>query len=81
MVGYSEDELPTMPATTRLKKFFLKGKRALAGEAKAGAGSTPAASGGDKPSGDTSAALAAELDADGLAAGAGPEGGRDGTAR
>jgi hypothetical protein len=42
LVGYSEDELPTMPATTRLKKFFLKGKskvkRALAGE-----GATPGA--------------------------------------
>lgn len=31
MADYSEDELPTMPATTRLKKAFLKGKRALAG--------------------------------------------------
>jgi hypothetical protein len=40
LAGYSEDELPTMPATTRLKKFFQKGKRALAGEATpAGAGS------------------------------------------
>jgi hypothetical protein len=38
LAGYSEDELPTMPATTRLKKFFQKGKRALAGE-----GATPGA--------------------------------------
>ena len=29
MADYSEDELPTMPATKRLKRAFLKGKRVL----------------------------------------------------
>lgn len=93
MAGYSEDELPTMPATTRLKKFFLKGKRALVGEAATtGAGAASAndknknaTPGGGKPSSDTSAGagdknLDGGLNADPLPD-ADPEGARDGAAR
>lgn len=73
-----------MPATTRLKKFFLKGKRALVGEAAtqaAGAESTATAPGGDKPSTETSAGVAADLDADPILAGADPDGAQDGNTR
>jgi len=71
-----------MPATTRLKKLFLKGKRALAGEAKPAVDKSKAtstsATGGDKV--DTSTDGTADVNADPLLADAGPEG-RDGNAR
>ena len=84
LAGYSEDELPTMPATTRLKRFFLKGKRALATASTttaaqgAGASSTAAASGGGKASADTSSTEEEEMDPYTPDAG---DGARDGNAR